>query len=508
MTNKDDFITPPDFRVFIQTGGTRPGQSYEYLGCGETQDAEISVGERAVVRRQSRDRRGAWDIIGQKYSMQDLHKTGIRMAMPRAAASFLERMVQTRCRVSIQVVVGKCNKPDEFNTGWESKLLYEYATLSSLKIPGLAAVDGEGNKSDQVFLEGPMQFEYFDRITSMRFSERAGSTIVAEVLDGAYSYDVECSDCGPYSDGCKHLYTIAKANPGSPGLSGQLVYANDGVTFTSVDIPTLGGLSPNKLAIIGDYVVVISQAKRNLQYARRKAVISPSDWLAVSTGFVLGAGPRAIYAKSPGEVYFAGAIGYIYKASDYQVSVDPIEAGTLTSSNYNAIHGDRGDVVVAVGDLNVVVVSTNSGKTFSLLTGPLPGADLNTVAVLDANNWLVGGDGGAFYRTNDGGLNWTAINFVGAGVGAIVYDIQFAQQTKTVGYAAIEISGRGYVYRTTDGGTKWFRDDPAVLALGNNAHLNFVAPCPSNINVAATGGLAAGSTDGFLAIGEGAAASC
>ena len=130
------------------------------------------------------------------------------------------------------------------------------------------------------------------------------------------------------------------------------------------------------------------------------------------------------------------------------------------------------------------------------------------MAVLDASNWIVGGDGGAFYRTNDGGLSWTAINFLGAGAGAIVYDVQFARQTKTVGYAAIEISGRGYVYRTTDGGTKWFRDAPAVLALGNNAHLNFVAPCPSNINVAATGGLAAGSTDGFLAVGEGVASSC
>lgn len=508
MTNKNDFITPPDARLFIQVGGTRPGQAYEYLGCGETQDTEISVGERKVVRRQSRDRRGVWDIVGQQYSMQDLHKTGVRMSMPRDAASFLERLAQTRCRVSIQVAIGKCNKPDEFNTGWDSKLLYEAATLSSLKIPGLASVDGEGNKTEELFIEGPLQFEYFDRITSMRFAERAGSTIVAEVLDGVYAHDVECSDCGPYSDGCDHVYVIAKANPGSPGLSGQLVYANDGVNFTSVDIPTLGGLSPNKIDIIGEYLVVISQDKRNLQYARRQAVLSASDWIAVSTGFVLGAGPRAIYAKSPGEVFFAGAIGYIYKATDYQVEVTPIEAGTLTSNNYNDIDGDGGDVVVAVGDSNVVVVSTNSGKTFSLLTGPSVGSDLNAVAVLDANNWIVGGDGGAFYRTNDGGLNWTAIGFKGAGVGAIVYDIEFCPQTPTVGYAAIEIGGRGYVFRTTDGGTKWFNEQPSVLGMTANAHLNFVAPCPTDINVAAAGGLASGSTDGFLVIGEGAVSTC
>ncbi len=508
MTNKGDFFTPPDTRLFIQSGGTRPGAAYDYLGCGETQEAEISIGEREVIRRQSRVQRGKWDIIGQKYSMPDLHKTGIRMSMPRGAASFLERMAKTGCKVSMQIVIGKCAKPDEFYSGWESKLLYESATLSSLKIPGLAAVDGEGNKGDEVFLEGPMQFEYFDRIVPMRFGERAGSTIVAEILDGAYAFDVDCAECGPYSEGCKHLYVIARANSGSPGLSGQLVYFNDGVNPASVDIPTLGGLSPNKMAIIGDYIVVISEAKRNLQYARRRTTIAATDWIAVSSGFVAGAGPRAIYAKSPGEVFFAGAIGYLYRASDYQTEVSPIEAGTLTSEDFNAIHGDGGDVVVAVADNNVVLLSTNSGNTWSLVTGPLAGSDLNAVAVIDASNWIVGGDGGAFYRTGDQGATWTAISYIGANAGAIVYDIKFCQQTPTVGYAAISTNGRGYVYRTTDGGTKWFRDEPSITGLGNNTRCTFVAPCLSDINIVATGGLAAGSNDGYLAVAEGARSTC
>lgn len=501
MASDREFLSAPDVRIFIQRGGTRPGQKYEYLGCGETGDTELSVGEREVVRRQSRVQRGKWDIIGKKYAMPDLHTTSVRLGMPRATASFLERMVKTKCAISIQAVIGKCNKPDEFGE-WESKLLYEYAELTSLTIPGLAAVDGGGNSADEVFLNGPMQFEFYDRITRMRFTEKAGDEVFAEVLDGVYAYSVECGECGPYSEGCNHLYVITRSQSGSPGLSGQLVYSNDGESFTRVDIPTLGGLAPNKIALVGDYLIVISEAARNHQYARRQHTIVAGDWVEVESGYVVGAGPRALYVKSPGEVFIAGAIGYIYRADDYQSEVSPIESGVLTSEDFNAIDGDGGEIVIAVADNNVILLSENSGESWELVTGPLAGSDLQSVTVLDENNWIVGGDGGAFYRTNDGGLSWTAISYKGSGVGAIVHSIRFSPETKTIGYAAIEIGGRGYVYRTTDGGTNWSREAPAISALADNDRIRFVAPCPNNINVCAAGGVAANGSDGFLAVAE------
>ena len=499
MANSRDFFTPPDARIFYQVGGTRPGQPYEYLGCGQTMDTEVTLGEGESILCQSLLQRGAWDIIGQKYAPPELNSTGISMYMPRQSASVLERTAKTKCFLTFQAVVGRCDAPNEFNA-WESKFLFEFASLSSLSIPALASVLGDN--LDAVMMEGAMRFSYWDRILPMRFSERAKDEILAEVLDGIYCGGVSCGDCGPYSEGCDHLYVITRANPASPGLSGQLVYTNDGVNFYAVDIPTLGGLDPSKIACIGNYIAVISEAAGNLQYAERNEAIVAADWIENADGFVALHGPRCIYVKSPNEVFIGGAAGYIYGTPDYQNYVEVIEAGVLTGEDFNEIDGDGADTIVAVADNNVVVVSTNSGETFGLIVGPQAGADLQAVSVLDQNNWVVGGDAGAFYYTNDAGVTWHAIGFLGAGAGAIIHDVKFSAQSPTIGYAAMEIGGRGYVYRTTDGGTRWFRDEPSITGLANNARVVFAAPCPNNINVVATGGLAAAGTDGFLAVAE------
>lgn len=501
MSSKNtDYFTPPDATIWTQQGGTIPGKAYGLLACGETMDTTISVGEREVILAKDLSRHGAWYVKGQKYAPQELHSTGIRMSMPRKTASILERLVKTHCLINIQIPVNKCGTLEEFNTGWDSKLLYEFASLSELSIPGLG---GEmGDNVDEVWIEGPMKFNYFDRINRMRFTERASATIVAEALDGVFCGGPSCGDCGPYSEGCDHLYVITRANPSSPGLSGQLVYTNDLVNYANIDIPTLGGLDPNKVRCVGDYLVVISEAAGNHQYIQKADVMLAADWVEVTTGYVAFHGPRALYAKSAAELFIAAAAGYIYKSTDFQTSVAPIESGSITAEDLNGIHGDGGDVIVAVGDNNVILLSTNNGETFGLVTGPQAGADLNTVAVFDAFNWIVGGDAGAFYFTNDQGITWTPIPFLGSGAGAIVHDVRMNEKTNQVGYAAIEISGAGYVYRTTDGGTHWYRNAPAITGLDVNDRIRFVAPCPSDINVVAAGGLNANGTDGYLAVAE------
>jgi hypothetical protein len=499
MANQQDYFTPADARAWVQKGAPRPGRPFELLGCGNAMESTTNDGEPAPVICQNPRRRGQWDIIGEKGQPPALHDGGIRVYMPPATLSFVERMRRARCGFSVQVLVGKCEPADEFNA-WQSKQLYEGATFVTTGKPALPSVTGENN--DEVYVEGPFKYQYDDRILRMRFQEKAGAEVIAEVIDGVFCGGIECGVCAPYSEGCENLYVITRADAGSPGLSGQLVYTNDGETFTPVDIPTLGGLDPSRITCIGDFLVVISEAAGNLQYVAKHRTILTTDWVGVTAGFVALHGPRAIYAKSPTEVFVVGAGGYIYFGDDYQNGVAVIEDANLTSEDFNDIDGDGGNTIVAVAGNNVIVHSANSGETWGLLLGPQAGADLQAIAVMDEYNWVVGGDAGAFYYTNDSGDTWHAINFVGAGAGAIVHDIKFSPQTFTVGYAAIEIGSVGYVYRTTDGGNRWYRDEPSIAGLGANDRIRFVAPCPDNINVVAAGGLADGSSDGYLAIAE------
>lgn len=500
MAKNTNYFTAPDAVIWTQAGGTIPGKAYELLACGETTDTTISVGEREVILGKDLSQPGTWYVKGQKYAPQELHSTGLRMSMPRKTASLLERLVDTRCLLNIQIPINKCGTLEEFNRKWDSKLLYELASLSELTIPALGGETGEN--VDEVWIEGPMKFNLYARILRMRFTERFASTILSEAIDGVFCGGPSCGDCGPYSEGCDHTYIITRNNPSSPGLSGQLVYSNDKVTAASIDIPTLGGLDPDAIACAGDYLIVVSEAAGNHQYIEKAEVMTAADWVEVTSGYLAFHGPRALYVKSAAEVFIAAAAGYIYKSTDFQTSVAPIEAGSLTAEDLNAVHGDGGDVIVVVGDNNTVLLSTNNGDTFGLLTGPQAGADLNAIAVFDAYNWVIGGDGGAFYYTNDQGVTWHAIPFLGSGAGAIVHDIRMSARTNQVGYAAIEIGGHGYVYRTTDGGTHWYREEPAITGLDTNDRIRFVAPCPTNVNVVLAGGLDDNGTDGYAAIAE------
>lgn len=500
MGKNTDFFTPPDATVWTQVGGTIPGKAYALLACGETQDTTISVGEREPILAKDLSQHGAWYVKGQKYAPQELHSTGLRMSMPRKTASLLEKLVQTKCLLNIQVPINRCGTLEEFNTGWDSKLLYELASLSELTIPALGSEMGDN--LDEVFIEGPMKFNYYDRILRIRFTERFSATILSEAIDGVFCGGPSCGDCGPYSEGCDHLYVITRANAASPGLSGQLVYSNDKINASVIDIPTLGGLSPDAIACAGDYLIVISEAAGNHQYILKQPVMTAAEWVEVTTGYVAAHGPRAIYVKSAAEIFIAGAAGYIYRTTDFQTSVNAIEQAVLSSEDFNAIDGDGGDILVVVGDNNTVLLSTNGGDTFGLLTGPQAGADLNAIAVFDAFNWVIGGDAGAFYYTNDQGVTWHPISFVGSGAGAIIHDIKMNAKTKQVGYVAIEIGGHGYVYRTTDGGTHWYNNAPAITGLDTNDRIRFVAPCPSDINVVAAGGLADDGADGYVGIAE------
>jgi len=492
-------FTQADATIWLQVGGAIPGIDYKLLACGETTDTELSRGDREAIIRKDLNQRGAYYIAGKKYATPEMHSTGLRMEMPRGAVSVLERLMRTGCDVTIQCTVGRCTTPEDFHRGWESVLIYEEASLSSLSIPSLGGFTGE---KDDVLIEGSMTFMDYGRVTRMRFQEKFPDLVPAEVLDGLFCGAVECGNCGSYSDGCQRLYVLTRANPGSPGLSSQLVYTNDLLVGAAIDIPPFGGLDGNRLVCVGDCILVISEAAQMHAYIQREAVMTAAGWQGVTSGYVAGHGPRAVFVLNPTEIFFASAGGYIYKSTNYQALVEIVEDATITTEDFNDIDGDGGDVLYAVANNNVVVKSINRGETWQLLTGPQAGSDLQTVWVMDEYNLLVGGTESAFYRSNDGGVTWHAVNYANGGAADIIHDIKFSR-LRSVGYAAIESGGVGYVYRTKDAGTNWFRDDPHIAGLDDNARIRFVAPCLFDENVVAAGGLATGSTDGYLAVASG-----
>lgn len=484
-----------DTRVFLQTGGIAPDRPYEYFGAISLTGAEQNEGDPTPIYLPSSEVRNAWDIVDEAPTVQELGSADFTQLMDRFLADAWYELRRKKCLFNVQIVLGRCQKPDDF-TRWDSKIILRNCRLTSFSLPDFNPRDGSTN--DGLELTGSLSFRELIPVRSIKFGERGSTVIVAEVLDGVVNDHAQCGDCGDVSDGCQRLFFLTLANAGSPGLSSQLVYSTDGgSTMTGLDIPTLGGSSGTRIGSVGNFIVVISEAGENHH------VISVDDavandtlgWSAVDDGYVAGKGPRAIWSKSSAETYIAGAGGYIYRLSDPSQGVEVLSDGSLTAEDFNDIHG-FGEVVLVVGDNNAVAVSTSSGNTFSLIDGPALGINLTAVWAISRNVWFVGTANGGLYYTTNSGTTWSQISLP-AGI-TNINDIHFVDDV--VGYLAAQVGGSARVYRTTDSGHSWQNSDPTISNLPTAERINVVVPCHHNF-VAAAGRKTAGG-DGIVAIAE------
>lgn len=488
-----DYPNMGQTRIFVQEDGLTPAAPYHYHGGLTLGGLNEDLGDLTPIYLPSRDVPDSWDIVDEAEGNQSLPTSDFTAHMRKFLTDVWFKLKRTKCRVNIQIKIDSCGKPDDFNQ-WESKFLFTRAKLINLATTGLSPLTGDENAI--IDLTGSLTGREWIPIKRIRFEEEADATILAEVVDGIYNDQISCGDCGVESEGCSKRYWLTRANAGSPGLSGQVAYTtDDGSTWATIDIPTLGGLSADAIAAVGNRAVVVSEATGSHHHIRFSQLDAgnAASWSEVTGGYEAGGSPRWIYSKSSGETFIAGAGGYIYKMTDPTSAVSVLTDGSVTTQDLNKIDGD-GDTVVAIGANNAVLVSSNSGATFAAVTGPQVGANLTALAVLSPRLWWIGTGDGNLYYTVDGGDNW-----VDAGVDSVISvinDIKFYNES--IGYFAAQVGGGSRVYRTDTMGNTWFYESPHISDLPTAERYNALAVCGPN-EVSAGGRVSAGG-DGILAI--------
>lgn len=403
-----------------------------------------------------------------------------------------------QCEFNVYEVHGKCADLSDFYRSWIGYVLVYsgFKVTGNIDLGTRTARDADDMLEDSVDATGSVIYP----VGSMAFGEEASTDVVTAVIDGVYGPETGCADCGAANDGARVAYVITRANVGSPGAPGQLLYTLDGgTTWKTALVTGIGTAEPVFVDVAGSVLFV--GAGSNLFYTvLNKETGAPTSWNSVT----LPATMTDVYVKNSREIYFTASGGRIFKTE--QITVAPTLIATAgNAANLNRIKGVE-DTIVAVGANGTIYKSINAGNTWSLTTFNVDGVNITdavtAVDLLSSRKFFVGTAGGEVFLTKNGGATWERAATPFSGQGA-VKDISVS--TREVIWVSQTVAGAARLLTTLDGGATWASDLDTVRILNfpTIAEANrVITPRTSNHAVNANylliAGTAIGGTDGVL----------
>lgn len=495
-----DPVRSPFSRVFTIEDRAGPRNAPEYQGQARAMGPSWAFGGRTPIREPDPSRYNAFVIIDAIKAERELPTLSLENRYQYTVSELLS-LAKRGCPFDVQVHFGKCQDPRDFNGGWDKILVLEAADISNWSTNELGALE----QGQDVIVNETVDMNGFDllEIKKLGFAAMAEAQVVQEVVDITICDAISCGVCGIASTGCQRWFSIQLAAGGSPGLPAEIVFSEDGgSTIEETNVTTLpANRNPSALLCVGTQLVVVSNGDCALHYALITDVITPpAAWTRNAAGLVCVAGaPNDIFSAGSAHTWVVGDGGHIYFYSDITAAAMVQTAGAATTQNLNAIHGSDDQNLVAVGNSNAVLRTQNGGETWTLITGPAVGINLNTIWMRSADSWFIGAANGRLWYTRDAGVTWTEKAFPGSGAG-VVRDIVFA--TPTVGYMAHDTATPlGRILRSINGGFDWYVLPEGTGSLPDNDRINAVAACGEDVNIVYGAGLGANAIDGFITKG-------
>lgn len=487
-------------RVWAMEDGAGPTVAPEYMGVWKCGAVSWDYGESTSVEIPSDSATQQFEEVETMAGAKGKPSTTLTALFQRQLSDML-RMARRECFHDFQVHIGKCGDLKNFNLGWEKVIAFDTARISNYSTEDLGALSSDERAKTNESINIAAQ-DYYE-IGRIAFAEVAASSVIQEVVDMIICDNKSCGACGVTSDGCQKVFGIVKSVGGSPGLGSQVIVSADkGSTWTAYPITALAANEePLAGACMGDWLIIVSTDGAGHVYVDKdELILGTHTWGEVTTGYEAGGEPRDIFVLKPGYAWVVGAGGYVYSLDDPTNSPVVLDAGAATVQPLNAVHAYDETNVLAVGDANAVIHSTD-GVTFGAVTGPAPAVNLTTCWMRSAMEWFVGTAGGRLYYTKNSGATWTEKQFSGSGAGSI-YDIVFVNAQ--VGYMSHSTATpAGRILRTINGGYSWYVLPEATgSSIPANDKINALAVC-DDANLVFGGGLADDAADGIIIKGVG-----
>jgi photosystem II stability/assembly factor-like uncharacterized protein len=337
-------------------------------------------------------------------------------------------------------------------------------------------------------VQGEPPLDIFHSQLGRRQSSFAGTTAVNDVWFNSTS---QCSaNCGTtYKAG-----DLGVAVVDAVALATAKVYftLDAGSTWTAAGADPfaadihIGGVTAvyignfKQRTIVATESTSVAGSQGQIAYADHTIGTIPTSWTVVNVGgaaaghgVVLNKGLFALNGNKE-NIWLATSGGFIYKSEDSGVTWDDKESGTIHAGNYNSINFIDDSYGVAVGDADIVAVTTD-GENWAAASATGSGAALNACAQLN-NTWLWAGTAtGQLWYSQDGGTTWTRrTGFTNDGVGQIRSMHWLDEFTGWINHN--NASPVGETRYTTDGGKDWID-----ITTATNEGLNAVWAVRNNL---------------------------
>lgn len=487
-------------RVFLIEDRASPAHAPNYQTLARMTGLSWSLGDVTPVRVPDPRQYGKFITVDKIQGQPDLPSTTLEYRMTRGLSEIL-RMAKKGCQLDVQLHVGACKDPSDFDLGWEKVGVFENVNITNYSTDDLGAMDGDQN-ADVMETVDITADDYYE-LRPLAFSAQAESQIVQSVVGVAICDTRACGACGIPSDGCQKVFTLQLSAGASPGVAAEVVFTQDGGgSWSETNITSLPvNMAPTDILCVGPYLVVISQADKALNYALTADVLAgTATWTRIATGFNASGGPNRAYSFSRTATWYVGQGGYIYKSTDASSGVVAQTSGDVTAQNLNDISGIDDLTLMAVGAANAILLTRNGGISWAAITGPSSQAAVaaTTCAMVSDLEFSVGYADGTLFFTIDGGLNWT--QKVLPGSPTVVDMVRFS--TRTVGYIAAHTATTAKLYRTINGGASWYvLPETAGQSVPTALQWNAIAACGEDPNLIYAAGIKTAGGDGVLAKG-------
>lgn len=487
-------------RVFIIEGRARPDHAIVYQANLKAGGVSQSFGDVTKIEVPSPDEFGKFIEVG---TIRGAVERATVTLTGRYAADFkseMLRMARKGCPVDVHIILGTCTDPQDPTT-YTKKIILENAFLTSYETEDIGALGSDEQAKVDESAEVSARDVY--EIVPASWAEKGGDVVTNELVAIARCDNASCGDCQDESDGCDRFYAVSLAAGGSPSTPPDVVFTLDGgSTFYARDIDTMtSGEDPTDIGCVGSYVVVTSNDTNTVHIALQSEFTATTvpTWSEVSTGFVTGGEPNAIWSVG-NTAFIVGDGGYIYMMTDATAGVTVVDAGVANADDYNAVHALSDEIALAGGNAGSLAITKN-GTIWTSVSGPVGvGVNINAVWMKSEDVWFVGTSDGNLYYTLNGGTTWTLKAFPGSGSG-VVEAIYFANDSAgVISHQTATTSGR--LLLTDTGGNKWAVAPLDSTTLPANDSINDVVMCPDNPDIVIGVGLADNATDGFIVVGS------